>query len=579
MDRPLPRIFDGAMGTWYAREFRDSSQNTEAANEIWPQRIRGIHRGYIRAGAQAILTNTFALPQSEQGPDLVDAAVENARLATEGTDVRMFASLGPMPAHQEQRYSTLIDRFLDLGIREFLFETLPDLDPILPAIRHLKERDPKATVVVSFATETDGLTRGGLEVTKLVQQADQDPDIDAVGLNCLLGPAAMVKMVKTLSCQKPLLIRPNAGTPAVVSNRTAFTASPAYFAETMAELARMGVESLGGCCGTTPAHIHALAKAVEDIPVTQRKPARPETEETSMRTPEILRLFEGRRPIFVEADPPVNDEVLPWLGAVRQLKNAGADVITIADNPVGRPRADSCMLAGLVHRKEQIQVLPHIACRDKNRNAIRSLLVGLSIEDVHQCLVVTGDPVCEEDRSEVRQVYNFNSRKLAGYIRTLNETLLSRPMCVAGALNINALNFDIQLKLAKEKIENGVQMLLTQPVLSERGLTNLKRAYQELDTKILTGIFPVVSARNAIFLANEVSGMYLDERIAPLYEGKSREEGEEIAKEISRRVMEAAAPYTDGWYIMMPFRRTGLVKDLIEIANDIPLQQEQDMVE
>lgn len=226
------------------------------------------------------------------------------------------------------------------------------------------------------------------------------------------------------------------------------------------------------------------------------------------------------------------------------------------------------MLSALAASQEGMLMLPHIACRDKNRNAIRSLVTGLSAFGVHQCLVVTGDPVCEEDRSEVRQVYNFNSRRLAAYIQVLNETVLQTPMCVMGALNVNARNFDIQLRLAKEKIANGVQVLLTQPVLSERGLENLKRAHEELDCRILAGIFPVVSERNALYLQNEVSGIELDERIPGLYAGLNREEAEDLALRLSLDVMRAVDAYCDGWYIMMPFRRTQLVARIMGTATD-----------
>ncbi|WP_294729833.1 homocysteine S-methyltransferase family protein [uncultured Faecalibaculum sp.] len=568
----LPTLFDGAMGTWYARVSQEPSNQVELANVTDPVRIQEIHRGYLEAGAQALLTNTFALPQMDPltAGEILPAAVRNARMAMDqtGVQVPLYAGLGPAESGCEPDWSALIRGFLEAGVNRFLFETQPELGSLLPVFALIRGMDPGAQIGVSFAVEADGLTKAGLAAQMLLDEAAEHADF--LGLNCLQGPAGMVKLVSSLHWKKPLVIRPNAGSAAVVGNRMSFTASPEYFARTLLPLADRGV-SLGGCCGTSPAHIAALARRLAERPVPAESDTVSGSSETVAGKREdnaFMALFEKGKPVLVEADPPANDDVMPWLAAVKRLRQAGADVITISDNPVGRPKADSCMLAALAAREEDILVLPHIACRDKNRNAIRSLITGLSVFGVHQCLVVTGDPVCEEDRSEVRQVYNFNSRRLAGYIQVLNETVLTHPVCVAGALNVNAPNFDVQLRLAKEKIANGVQALLTQPVLSARGLENLKRAHHELDCRILAGIFPVISERNALYLQNEVTGIELDDRIPGLYAARSRQEAEDLAVRICRDVIREAAPYCDGWYIMMPFRRTELVSRIMAVIRE-----------
>ena len=265
----------------------------------------------------------------------------------------------------------------------------------------------------------------------------------------------------------------------------------------------------------------------------------------------------------MELDPPADDQLEPFLQGVQALHDAGADAITIADCPIGRPRADSSLLACKVKRELGVEPLPHMTCRDRNLNATKALLLGLSMEGVHNVLLVTGDPIPSENRDEVKTVFNFNSRKLARYVKDLN-TQLATPFQIFGALNVNTKNFAMQLKIAKEKEENGVAGFLTQPVLSAKALENLKLARQELKGKILGGIFPVVSYRNACFLNNEISGMRVCDEIIALYQGKDRQEAEDLAVKISAAIAREIAPYTDGYYLMTPFKRVELMQRIIK---------------
>ena len=214
-----------------------------------------------------------------------------------------------------------------------------------------------------------------------------------------------------------------------------------------------------------------------------------------------------------------------------------------------------------------MEPLPHMTCRDRNLNATKALLLGLSIEGVHNVLLVTGDPIPAEDRSEVKSVFNFNSRKLIRYVSSLNESALRTPFRIFGALNLNARNFDAQLRTAQEKEAAGVSGFLTQPVLSAEALENLKRARQELKGSILGGIYPVVSHRNACFLKNEIAGMRICNEIVALYEDKEREEAEDLAVRISTEIAGEIAPYTDGLYLMTPFKRVALMKRILREVN------------
>jgi homocysteine S-methyltransferase len=305
----------------------------------------------------------------------------------------------------------------------------------------------------------------------------------------------------------------------------------------------------------------AAAAAALQSPAPKRTPVAPEK---PVQQPKVNPFWEklqdpARKPIAVELDPPEAADLTKFMAGARELQANGADIITIADCPIARARMDSSILACKIRRELDMPALPHMTCRDRNLNATKALLLGLSAEEVHNVLVVTGDPIPTASRDEVKSVYNFNSRLLARYITTLNETVLTTPFQVFGALNLNAVNFGVQLRLAKEKVENGVCGFLTQPVLTQKALDNLKLAHQELDAKILGGIIPVVSQRNANFMNSEVSGITVDESIIRLYEGLDRAAGEDLAVKISTAVAKEMADYVDGFYLMTPFGRTGLM--------------------
>jgi homocysteine S-methyltransferase len=182
----------------------------------------------------------------------------------------------------------------------------------------------------------------------------------------------------------------------------------------------------------------------------------------------------------VELDPPKDDSGEKFMASARELAQAGVDAITIADCPIARPRMDSSLLACKLHRELGIDPLPHMTCRDRNLNATKALLLGLCMEGVHNVLTITGDPIPSAERDEVKSVYQFHSRKLARYVTSLNENELTTPFRIFGALNVNSHNFAIQLNMAREKVDCGITGFLTQPVLTEAALENLKLARETL---------------------------------------------------------------------------------------------------
>ena len=568
--RPLP--FDGAMGTYYGHP----DQRVEQAGIDHPEAIAAIHRAYLQAGCRAIKTNTFsagvdaAFGDTARAAAYIEAACRLALAEAAPFDAAVFADLGPAPLQTRrtpaETWQVQMELFLQQGVTNFLLETLPGEDGVAEAAAWLKQRCPDAFLLVSFAVDASGSTRLGQNGKDLLLRTAALDAVDAVGFNCMSGPGALLALTQSLPpLDKPLSVMPNAGYPAVLGRRTVYQGKPEYFAQKLAQLVQAGAAMVGGCCGTTPAHLAAAAALLPEFLPEQAAPQPPAVSRPAPRPNPLWEALEsGRRVVAVELDPPGDDNLAPFVEGVQALHAAGADAITIADCPIGRPRADSSLLACKLKTELGIEPLPHMTCRDRNLNATKALLLGLSMQDVHNVLVITGDPIPTEARDEVKGVFNFNSRKLARYISGLNETTLTTPFHIFGALNLNARNFEVQLRLAKEKEQNGVCGFLTQPVLSARALENLKTARRELHGKILGGIFPVVSYKNACFLNNEVSGMDVCQEICDLYKDLDRAAAEELAVRISVRIAREIEPYTDGLYLMTPFRRVALMRRILQ---------------
>ena len=567
-----PLIFDGCMGTYYAQKTHTRGKGVELANIETPIVVEGIHTEYLRAGAQAIKTNTFAanriVYQGEEAlvQGILRTGWELAARAAEPFGAYVFADIGPVaglpPADIAEEYRFLSDTFLALGAKNFLFETNSSMEGLVETAAHIKQIVPDAFVLTSFAALSGGYTRDGLFVEELIRTAAESGYIDAVGFNCVSGVQSMKELVHLIgTCPLPLSLMPNAGHPIVIDGRTFYESAPDYFGKGLAAIVREGVSIAGGCCGTTPEHIRALCKALEGGTAAEGERVRQErTELTPSRSPFFEALKAGEIPIAVELDPPDTGNADKFMAGARELQAAGVHAITIADNPIARARMDAAMLAGRVRRSLGIEPIPHMTCRDRNLNAIKSILLGLSAEGIHNMIAITGDPIPTAERDEVKSVYQFNSRKLSAFIKSLGERGNVIPFHVFGALNVNAKHFPSQLGLAKKKMEAGMTGFFTQPVLSAQAKENLRTARDTLPgALILGGIMPVVSERNARFMESEITGIHVEERIINAYHGLDREAAEELAVELSLGIARDIKPYIDGYYIITPFSRTALV--------------------
>ena len=585
-----PLLFDGGMGTYYKAK---PGTECEQGNLLDPAGVRKVHREYLAAGAEAIKTNTFGLPRmaAARQPDWQALARAGWKLAAEAaveTGAAVFADLGPAPdteaAPAGSIYTAVARCFVEQGAKNFLFETLSSDAGVLEAVQAVKAQVPDAFVLVSFAVLPDGYTREGMYRKDLVRRMTESGIVDAVGFNCVSAPGAMRTLVQQLgSTALPLSVMPNAGYPVVTRTQVKYQGKPEYFAKELARIAAEGVRILGGCCGTTPAHIAALRAALDSLPAVEK--AAPAVQVSTPEAPTVekddaflRKLNAGKKVIAIELDSPKDADLTNYLAGAKRLQAAGADLLTIADCPIARARMDSSLVACRVHRELGLCTLPHMTCRDRNLNATKALLLGLYAEGVREVLAITGDPIPTAERDEVKNVYQFNSRKLAQYIVSLagEGREMPSPMTVFGALNLNARNFEVELRRAGEKLENGMSGFLTQPVLSEQAVENLRRTRETLGerAKILAGIMPVVSQRNAIFMENEVNGIHVAEEIMEAFAGLDREQGEALGLEISLKMAREALPYADGFYLMTPFNRVALMERLIARLKTELLQEQ-----
>lgn len=569
-------LFDGAMGTLWTQRNRDADFPCELANLRRPESVTEIHCAYLDAGAKALKTNTFALNAPALGGDhallreAVAAGWELAQSAAAGREVFVFADIGPISQTGEEdlwpHYQELIDLFLTLGAEHFLFETHSAEGCLPQAAAYLKARRPESFVLCSFAVQPDGYTQDGQRSETLLRRLSRCAGVDAVGMNCVSGAYHLRRLVEHWNLDNLCLsVMPNAGYPVVVNRRTLYDGDPAYFALQLSELAGLGARILGGCCGTTPEHIARTAQLLKRPAAVRRVTPKAAPRPTAPPPNRLWDKLEAGKKVFaVELDPPKTADLGKFMAGAWTLKSAGADAITIADCPIGRARMDSSLLACKLRRELGIDPIPHMTCRDRNLNATKALLLGLSVEGVDNVLVVTGDPIPTAERDEVKSVFNFHSRKLAAFVRELNRTELERPFRIYGALNVNARNFAAELDRAKKKEESGVTGFLTQPVLSPEAVENLELAHRSLRGRILGGILPVVSHRNACFMNSEIAGITVAQSIVERYEGLDREQAEALAVEISTEIAGQIAPFVDGYYLMTPFLRYTLIVRIME---------------
>lgn len=579
-------ICDGAFGTYFADKY-GVSELPERFNRTKPDWMRQIHKEYLKAGAELLRTNTFAanrisLDCDEDGLRAnIRAAWENARQAAEecgripGTDCFLAGDIGPIPdsigrTEEEicHEYRLIGDALAEAGADVLIFETFSQLDDILPVIRDMK-RETELFVIVQFCVNQHGYSNAGISARRLQQEAAQSGIIDAAGFNCGVGPGHLYRILEKMELPENLYLTalPNAGYPKFLEKRKVFSNSGEYFADKMAEIGRLNIAFLGGCCGTTPSFIEKLCEKADTVPV--RKCAEPGKTEILERAGRECGFWQGksssRKLIAVELSPPPGADDGKVMEAAFSLKNRKVDVVTFPDSPSGRTRADSVLMAMKVQQETKLCVMPHICCRDKNAIAMRSQLLGAYVNGIRNMLVITGDPVPTLMRQDVKSVFNFDSVGLMKIIRELNqEEFAAEPVVFGGALNPGRPNLEVETSRVKKKMEQGASFFLTQPVFTQESADRLRTVKERTGARILCGIMPLVNLRNALFIKNEMAGIDVDDKtIACFHAGMTREEGERAGVEIAKKVMEMTEDFADGYYFSIPFNRVYLLDGIL----------------
>ena len=580
-------ITDGSFGTYYAGKHQ-TDEMPESANLTHPERVTDIHRSYIDAGARLIRTNTFASNTTLLSSDWnavesnIHAAVKLAKDAVNDKDVFIAGDIGPIPEHSPrntnidllaEEYYRIAELFAKEGLSILTFETFPDMEHILPAISRIKE-EYSLFIMVQFCVDQFGYSASGLSAKKLLTDAASIPEIDAIGLNCGVGPGHMAQIYTKadLNSNKYIIALPNAGYPKRLRGRQiVFNNNSNYFAEKLSDLSDLGIDILGGCCGTNPSFIKAISSTLNlcQIPRAASRPQNPECELPKKKLGFFYQedgTVKRKKLIAVELAPPVssNDEKL--LDAAYLLQNEDVDVLTFPDSPSGRTRIDSVLMAEKIRRSTGMCVMPHICCRDKNAIAMRSLFLGAYINDIHNFLIITGDPIPSLARQTIKSVFNFDSVGLMKIAKDMNnEFFPEAPMTYGGAINQGRRNLDVEIERVKRKMESGAEFFMTQPVFSKEDADRIHYIKEATGARILCGIMPLISRRNALFMKNEIAGVSVtDEIIAKYPEGGSKEDGEAVGIAIAREMIEYTKDFVDGYYFSFPFNKVHLLKEIMK---------------
>ena len=578
-------VADGAFGTYYSEEYH-TKELPEKANTVYPERVVAIHKAYIEAGARLIRTNTFASNTGMLNQDInvikenIKAAISLAKevVKESGKNIYIAGDIGPIGNLEnreveelEEEYYQIANTFMEEGIDILTFETFSDMENILSVIKRIKQTH-NPFIMVQFCVNQFGYSNSGLSAKKLIREACGVEEIDAVGLNCGIGPAHMKQIFSQIDSvtDKYLTALPNAGYPMRISNRMQFSNNPDYFAEIVKDSAKKGMDIIGGCCGTTPEFIKKLSKVID---YAQNKTLITDSDEKETETECVKKGFfhnadgsvKQKKLIAVELAPPVNADDEKLLEAAHFLKNLNVDVLTFPDSPSGRTRVDSVLMAEKVRIETGLDVMPHICCRDKNAIAIRSLLLGAHINDINNMLVITGDPVPSMTRQAVKAVFNFDSIGLMKIIKEMNEdNFPEKPICYGGAINQGRRNLDIEINRIIKKMEAGAEFFLTQPVFTREDADRVRYIKEKTGARILCGIMPLISRRNALFMKNEIAGIAVTDEIVNRYsENAGKEEGEAVGIQIAKEVIEYTNDFADGYYFSFPFNRVHMLKDII----------------
>jgi methionine synthase / methylenetetrahydrofolate reductase(NADPH) len=619
-------VGDGALGTLISERGPGLESSYERLNLTHPEFIKELHAAYLAAGAQVLETNTFGANHTKLAPfnEADDAAAVNragVTLAREVAGDKAFVagSVGPL-AHQrgpEENVSFTEDdvreifreqivALADAGADLIVLETFTDMPQLLLALETAKKHS-NLPVICQMAFHEGGHTFGGVHAGIAAETLAQ-AGADVVGANCGRGVRCVMAAVQAMTAggDWPVSAFPNAGLPEYVDGRYLFGAPLPYLVENAVRMADLGVNLIGGCCGTTPeytrriserlrgrkpsprAHVSVPAQLPAATAVVDLQPIPPagsildriRVRESPSQPPSAPR----KRPlVVVELDPPRDMRYEPILRRARQLRDMGIDAITMADNPVATLHMGNMALAQIVQKEFDLPVIVHLTCRDHNLLGLQSLLMSAHVMGLHHLLALTGDPARVGDQPGASSVYDLNSFGLIELIRKFNNGVNNggQPLgkrtrfTVGAAFNPNGRNLAGQVTRLRKKIASGAHFAMTQPIYDADRFSQMCRAVAGLDCPILVGSMPLLSERNAEFLHNEVPGICLTDDARRRMKGLSGKDGRRVGLQICTELIDQMVGTADGFYIIPPHIRTEMAVDLVDhIHRRIPRRQE-----
>jgi homocysteine S-methyltransferase len=601
-------IGDGAMGTLLAERGVGFGHPYARANVTHPEMVAGIHEEYIRAGAGVIETNTFSANRfklevheledrvrdvNEAGARLARKAADNVRTG-DGGKALVLGAIGPLgrplcpvgPVTEEEARSVFLEQaeaLLEGGADALVLETFTDLVEL--RIAHEAVR-PLGVPIVAYKTFVeDGETlseglpgRAAREISSL--------GVDLAGANCTVGPQRMVGIIEGMAAEVgPVAAFPNPGLPQLVDGKVRFRRDVDHFALYGRKLAEAGARLVGGCCGTTPDHVRALADALRDF--------RPEAvqgwgvhvrtvDEERQEVPdgpstELAAKLRTGFAVAVEVDLPRGNDITRVVEAARRLKGRGVDAIDISDGARARLRMHPVAAAKIVQDEAGIEVVAHISCRDRNIIGLQSDFLGAAALGIKNILAVTGDPTQIGDYPEATGVFDTDSTGLVHVLSKMNrgEDLAGNSIggpagfLIGSAFNPTADDLDGEIEKLRRKIGAGAHAFWTQPVFEIGALEIALDRMGDLDPCLLLGLMPLRSARQAEFLHHEVPGVNIPKPVRDKLSALSPEDAPKYGVEVAQNILSRAQPLVNGAYIMPPASAPDLAADVIEALQPV----------
>lgn len=604
-------VADGAMGSQLYHRGVPRFLPLETLNLSDPALIRQIHTEYLLAGSEVITTNTFGAnrfrlqdhPAAHQVYRLNLVGAKLARAAREevGEPAFVGGSMGPLGVRVAPLGRLSVDQakaafreqaegLLAGGIDLWILETFSDPQELAAAILAVRSLSD-LPIVASFTFSAEGKTRFGQEVEDAVRQLLALAVPDILGVNCGSGPYAVRSAVRRMAeamnacgLSLPLSAMPNAGLPQLVGDQVLYPASPAYMAEEAMRLISEGVHLIGGCCGTGPTYIRAMTEQVQRETnrnvATASDPATPSAaaptlqydgihgsgQHTSqrVRSPEstLLEALSQRRALSVEIDPPRGTATGKMLRDVRALAEVGVHFINVADSPMAQVRMSSLAAATLLQQEVGIETILHFTTRDRNLMGLQADLIGADALGLRNLLALSGDPPALGNYAHATAVYDLDSVGLIELVQKLNHSEdavgnhLVRPTHFVVGAGANPAVDDLDQEVARvhAKLEAGAQFLMTQPVYDAQRFLTFLQQLNAPTVPILLGILPLASYQHAVYLHNEVPGIYVPDTVQEKLR-QAGDKGRMVGIELAIQLYEALAPYVSGVYLMPSFGR------------------------